>query len=275
MEPVKLIHPDDVRLPEWRVRKEYADEGIEELAASIRQCGLLQPIVVRATGSGYELIAGLRRLAAVKHLGWHSVPAIVLEADDRQAAIAQLVENVQREGLNPVEEAQFMAWLIEQYGLTHEQAGKLVGKSDTWVDERIALLHQQPEVIDAVREGVLPLRAVRYLKRVSDPVAVSSFITYAKHGGANVETIKRWVEDWERQAQMRADIESAIQRYTPGEYIPPPEPEHTEPETFACMVCRQTKPTAQAIQITCCEECFDALLEVQSEEDTSDTHGEG
>ena len=149
--------------------REYFDqEALEALADSIRQYGLIQPITVRKLDSGYyQIIAGERRWRASRLAGLTEVPVRVIEADDRRTAELALVENLQREDLNPIEEAKGYKLLIEEYGLTQEEAAGRVGKSRPAVANALRLLGLCPEVQERVRKGELSAghaRAILQLK---------------------------------------------------------------------------------------------------------------
>jgi ParB family chromosome partitioning protein len=139
----------------FQPRKDFSDEAIRELADSIREQGIVQPLIVRPLADGFELIAGERRWRAAQLLGLTEVPVIVREADDRTVLELALIENLQRENLNPIEEAQGYAQLIEQFQLKQEDAAKKVGKNRATVANALRLLKLAPEIQSHVREGRL------------------------------------------------------------------------------------------------------------------------
>lgn len=151
--------------------REYFDqEALEALADSIRQYGLIQPITVRKLDSGYyQIIAGERRWRASRLAGLTEVPVRVIEADDRRTAELALVENLQREDLNPIEEAKGYKLLIEEYGLTQEDAARSVGRSRPAVTNAIRLLMLTPPVMEMVEKGKLSAGHARAILSVSEP----------------------------------------------------------------------------------------------------------
>jgi ParB family transcriptional regulator, chromosome partitioning protein len=136
-------------------RKDFSEESLRELADSIREQGIVQPLVVRARGDHFELIAGERRWRAARMAGLTEVPVLVREADDRAALEWALIENLQRENLNPIEEALGYSQLIEQFQLTQEQAAAKVGKSRAVVANALRLLKLPTTLQAFVREGRL------------------------------------------------------------------------------------------------------------------------
>lgn len=151
--------------------REYFDqEALEALADSIRQYGLIQPITVRKLASGYyQIIAGERRWRASRLAGLTEVPVRVIEADDRRTAELALVENLQREDLNPIEEAKGYKLLIEEYGLTQEDAARSVGRSRPAVTNAMRLLMLTPPVMEMVEKGKLSAGHARAILSVSEP----------------------------------------------------------------------------------------------------------
>jgi len=147
-----------------------------ELTASIREHGVLQPILVRPSKSKpnqYQIIGGERRWRAAQAAGLHEVPALVREFSDREAMAAGLVENLQRQDLNPLEEAEGYGRLTEQFGLTQEALARAVGKSRPHVANTLRLLGLPPRVRDLLREGALTAGHARALLTAKDPVALA------------------------------------------------------------------------------------------------------
>ena len=137
-------------------RKQFDPDALADLADSIRQHGIIQPMTVRKLQSGYyQIIAGERRWRAARMAGLRQVPVVVIEADDRKAMELAMIENLQREDLNPMEEAEGYRTLMEQYGLTQEETSQRVGKSRSAVANALRLLHLSDEVRVLVEEGKL------------------------------------------------------------------------------------------------------------------------
>lgn len=150
-------------------RKHFDEDALSELSESIAQFGLIQPIVVRKLDSGYyQIIAGERRWRASRMAGLNEVPVRIIEADDRRAAELALVENLQREDLNPIEEAKGYKTLIEVYGMTQEQAAKSVGKSRPAITNSMRLLSLSEEVLKLVEAGKLSAGHARALVPITD-----------------------------------------------------------------------------------------------------------
>ena len=165
-----LILPISKVEPRIDQPREYFDQqALQELADSIAQYGLIQPITVRKLETGYyQIIAGERRWRASRLAGLKEVPVRVIEADDRRTAELALVENLQREDLNPIEEAKGYKTLIEEFGLTQEEAAKSVGRSRPSITNALRLLSLSPKVLEMVEKNELSAGHARALISISD-----------------------------------------------------------------------------------------------------------
>lgn len=159
-----------IRPNPYQPRKEFRPEELGELEASLRATGLLQPITVRTApdGSGFELIAGERRLRAATRLGWPEIPAVVKDIDDQTLLTLALVENLQRADLNPLEEAEGYQRLIAEFSLTQQQVAEVIGKDRSTVANLLRLLNLPEQVQRMVRGGQLTLGHARALLAFND-----------------------------------------------------------------------------------------------------------
>lgn len=163
-QPYEVVSIDLLQPGESQPRTQMSEEGLFELADSIRQQGIISPIIVRKTLAGkYEIIAGERRFRAAKLVGLLDVPVIIREVDDRQALAMALIENIQREDLNPLEEAVGIQRLIEECSYTHEQAAEAIGRSRTTATNLLRLLNLTDEVKAMLMEGALEMGHARAL----------------------------------------------------------------------------------------------------------------
>jgi ParB family chromosome partitioning protein len=149
-------------------RKRFEEARLEELAASIREKGVLEPILVRRDGAKYKIVAGERRWRAAQRAGLREIPAVVREATDREAFEIALIENLQRADLNAIEEAEAYDVLLTDHGLTQEEIAKNVGKERSTVANALRLLKLPEEVRDAVRDGRLDMGHARALLGLED-----------------------------------------------------------------------------------------------------------
>lgn len=176
-------------------RKHFDKEALEQLAASITENGLLQPILVREYGNGrYQIIAGERRFRACKLAGLTEIPAIVLERDDKNAAQIALIENVQRENLNPVEEALAYKALAEEYGMTQEELSAKVGKSRSAIANSVRLLDLPEEILTMVASRELSAGHARTLLGVKDKDAMILLAQRAVEEDLSVRVLEQLVK---------------------------------------------------------------------------------
>jgi ParB family chromosome partitioning protein len=160
---VVQIDVDQIVSNPFQPRTVFDEESIAELARTIHTHGMIQPIVVRRRNGRYELIAGERRWRAVKSLGWKTIPAIIRDMNDAQTASAALIENLQREGLTPIEEAVAYQQLLELHGLTQESLAQRLGKGQSTIANKLRLLHLPKEVQDALLRRAITERHARAL----------------------------------------------------------------------------------------------------------------
>jgi len=167
---VSLIPINEIRPNPHQPRKTFDDEKIAELAASIKEHGVVQPILLRSTADGYELIAGERRWRAAKIAGLKSIPAITKEFSDAQMMEIALIENIQRENLNPIEEALAYKKLMDTFALTQSQLAEKVGKSRPAVANVLRLLNLPSEIQSGVSRGTISFGHAKALLAVDDPI---------------------------------------------------------------------------------------------------------
>ena len=178
-----------------QARKKFDDEALSELADSIAQHGVLQPLLVRPIiGGGYQLVAGERRWRASRIAGLTQVPAIIKELSDSDAAVISLIENLQREDLNPVEEAFGFASLIKDFNLTQEEAAQRVGKSRPAVANALRLLKLPESVLDLVRENKLSAGHAKALASLSDENLIISTAETVISKGLSVRETEKLVK---------------------------------------------------------------------------------
>lgn len=159
--PARSIHPN----PE-QPRKIFKEKALQDLADSIRQHGILQPLSVRRVGNSYELIAGERRLRAAQKVGLTEIPCIVMTMDQQQSGMAAMVENLQRQDLDYIEEARGIAQLVNKWHIRQEEVAELLGRSQSSVANKLRLLKHSEAVLDALRNADLTERHARALLKL-------------------------------------------------------------------------------------------------------------
>ncbi len=186
---------DSIRPNPNQPRKTFDDEGLEELSDSIRQVGLIQPLVVRRMDGFYELVAGERRLRACKLLGLKEVPCLVQQdVYEEDSAMMALIENLQRENLHYLEEAECYATLLSTYNLKQEELAERVGKSQSSIANKLRVLRLSPTVKKAMTDAKMTERHARALLRIRDENVQLSIIDKVKTKGLSVKDTEKLVD---------------------------------------------------------------------------------
>lgn len=191
--PYERIYPNP-----HQPRRIFSQEELVNLAISIRINGLLQPITVRETDKGYEVVAGERRLRASKIAGIQVIPCIVIDANDMKSAVYALIENLQRQDLNYFEEAVAIEKLISQYGISQEEAAKMLGKAPSTVSNKLRLLYLPKKAQKMLLENGLSERHARALLKLEEEDVVP-ILQKIIDGKMNVAQSERYIERFETE----------------------------------------------------------------------------
>lgn len=193
----KLIPLDEIRPSPEQMRRQFPADSLRELADSIREHGVLQPVLVRPLADGYELIAGERRWRAARQAGLERIPAVVREdAADDESLLLGLVENLQREDLDPIEEARGIQRLIDQFGLTQEEAATRLGKGRVSVAQSLTLLRACPAVASATASGAISSGHARALIGLPTPEDQERGLRLVLARRLNVRQTENWVRSY-------------------------------------------------------------------------------
>lgn len=188
-------------------RKHFAVDELTSLAKSISENGIVQPLTVRRTGLGFELISGERRLRAAKLAGLRSVPCIVIRADTERSAVLALIENIQRSDLNCFEEASAISALLESGGITREEAAMKLGLAQSTIANKLRLLKLTPEEQKIITENGLTERHARALLKMQDTERRKEVLAKAAEGSWTVETTEKYILKLEREELKRSSYE--------------------------------------------------------------------
>jgi ParB family chromosome partitioning protein len=204
------VRLEEIGRGKFQPRQRLDPARLEELATSIRQKGLLQPIVVRRSSDGYELVAGERRLRAARLAGLTRVPVVVMEANDVEAAEAAIVENIQREDLNPIEKALAFRRLMRDFGLSQEDVSQKIACDRSSIANFLRLLQLPQEVQGLVSRGTLSMGHARALVSVPDAARQMELAQKAVSGGLSVRDTERMVREvLERPARPKKRARAA------------------------------------------------------------------
>ena len=189
-EGIKYIDINNIKPNANQPRKTFDEGKLEELADSIREHGLIQPLVVRKSTNGYEIVAGERRWRAARKIGIKEIPAVVRELSDEENMLLAIIENMQREDLDPIEEAEGISQMIETYGLSQEQVSKSLGKSRPYITNQLRLLKLPEEIRKMVSDGRLSSGHVRALITIDDEEKQIKLAVQAVEQGLSVRQVE-------------------------------------------------------------------------------------
>jgi ParB family chromosome partitioning protein len=230
MPEYKYIPIEQLVEPPNPIRATMDEHGLFSLCESIKEIGVLQPLLVVRVDAMYEIVAGHRRYKACIMANLNAVPCLVFADAEIARHAAMLQENTEREDITPAEEAIFFAELIERYDYTEEQLLKAVKKSASYVYARLDLLRGNQEVFTALREKRINMAVATQLNRCKDEKHTSYLLTLAIQGGATAATVAKWVSDH----QVPRGEEAATSATVAGGVIPCPAPGPLERQCFLC-----------------------------------------
>ncbi|MDR1136520.1 MAG: ParB/RepB/Spo0J family partition protein [Clostridiales Family XIII bacterium] len=192
---INYIEIHDIKPNAVQPRKYFSENAIDELAESIKEHGVIQPLIVRAAGEGYELVAGERRWRAAKKAGLKEVPCLLREITDEQNILIALIENMLREDLNPIEEAEAIKQAIDSYGITQEAISKSIGKSRPYIANAMRLLRLPPTVKRFLTDGILTGGHGKAIASVQDPEKQEKLAIYLAENGCSVREAEKLAAD--------------------------------------------------------------------------------
>ena len=200
---LKNLKITEIEPNKGQARKKFDQESLEELADSIKEYGLIQPIVVTKKDGYYSIVAGERRWRASKIAGLTEVPAIIREDNDKVNSAISLIENMQRENLNPVEKALGIKSLIDNYGMTQEEIAKKLGKNRTTITNTLRTLNLEPRVLEMAKEGKLTEGHCKALLAITDPERQYLTAVQLIETGATVRSIEKKSKIKETTAEQK------------------------------------------------------------------------
>lgn len=227
-------------------------ERLEELVESIKAKGIIEPLVVTKAEGQFYLIAGKRRLEAAKRAGSTTVPCIVLEVDATEAISITLHENLYREDLNPIEEANAYIHMRDRLGMNNREIAKASGKKESYISQRLAILLWPQDLIDALRSDQINFSVARELSKAKTPKDLKYLLQFAIRDGANSRTVNLWVRNLIPQSStpLSAGDDTSIPHPAATEYV----------TRVKCHWCGDEVPLDKAVNIFLCPRDYEALM---------------
>ena len=193
-ERVQEISIDLIDDPDSPVRTTIDEDTFQDLVNSIKLVGLIQPIIVRAKGGRYEVVAGHRRFMACRVANLPTIPCIVRSLDDRSADVVKLHENFSREDINVVDEARFLSGLINKYHLEVSDLANQIGRSESYVRSRLAIIDWDPVILAALENRQIDYSSARWIAKIDNELLRRDYLEHAVKSGITSATAKRWYE---------------------------------------------------------------------------------
>ena len=203
---IDYIDINDIKPNSNQPRKTFDEDKLNELAASIEEHGLIQPLVLRKAEKGYEIVAGERRWRAARKIGIREIPCIVRELTDEENMLLAIIENMQREDLNPIEEAEGIRQMIDTYGLTQEEVSKSVGKSRPYIANSLRLLRRPETVRKYVEDGSLSTGHAKAIAAVSDEKKQIELAEVAIRDGLSVRQLEKLAQQDKSGVKTRSRV---------------------------------------------------------------------
>lgn len=213
-EEIIEINLNELRSNPYQPRKVFEPSALEELASSIKEHGVFQPIIVKSSIKGYEIVAGERRVKASKLAGCETIPAIVRNFNDQEMMEIALLENLQREDLNPIEEALAYENLMKSRGLSHEGLAKRIGKSRSYVTNVVGLLNLPESVKELVIAKKIPMTHARALSKIKDPAKVEQLADKVINEGITSTDLEKMTQTEEYEKRNKMERHETIENKT-------------------------------------------------------------
>lgn len=250
----KAFDVDSIVEPEGKVRMDITEETILELSESMKELGLIQPIVISLQDGKYEIVVGHRRWLAAKRLGWEKIDAIIRVMDRTQIALIRATENLQREGLSYLEEAAIYADLYETYKLSLHQIADRVGKSFMTVKGRMDLLTMAPQIQKAVHDKKINPSVAVELNKIEREKDLDRYLELSILEGVTAKVVARWVDDLRKNSLYIPDREQGGS---------PAQGETREQKYFTmCQFCEGAMEYKDIQRFEVCQRCYDLTLSV-------------
>ncbi|MBE6860882.1 MAG: ParB/RepB/Spo0J family partition protein [Ruminococcus sp.] len=210
----KTLRTSEIEPNRTQPRKKFNDEAINNLADSIKEHGILQPVLVRPMDDGsYQIVAGERRWRAARRLGLDEIPVVIKELSDFESAQIALIENLQRENLNPVEEAMGYKELIEKFDMTQDAVAKTVGRSRSYIANAVRILALPERIISLLENGEISIGHAKALLSFENEEMMIATAIKAANGGLTVRQVERAAQKESEESKTSSSSDSKIDNY--------------------------------------------------------------
>lgn len=247
----KQILLDKIKEPEHVIREQISDEKVVELAESMREVGQLQAILLRETDDKYEIIAGHRRFLAAKVLAWKTIEAKITQTDEDTTILQRVHENLYRDDISPVDEANIVAYLHYEQKWELQKIGARLRKSNRWITDRIDIFHMPAELKEALREKKINTAIALELMKVNEPEKRKYFLENAILHGATARQVMGWRIEYAKESF----IPVTGQEFTPPDLSLPPKKQID----VNCFMCDTGMNVLDTMTVNVCKHCWSEI----------------
>ncbi|MBA7535624.1 Nucleoid occlusion protein [subsurface metagenome] len=258
MSKIFFVNLGDLSLPPFQAHRDISPEHIKEISDSIKLLGVIEPLIVRRTDEGLEIVAGCVRYQAALLAGLKAVPCIITNLDLKASEILKLHENVKRIPLDHVDQGHTFLNMMVTFAMTEKDISECSGKSITYISQHISLVRLDNELTRAVKEGSISFSQARQLMRLGDSYERNRLLHTCQNSGATVQVLRGWVDDELRKLNIlppAADSSPVDISKNNGQHI-----------QYICEACDNPIKTSEIMQVIYCPTCHKALKDAISEE---------
>ena len=246
------VEIQNIRLPQHLMRNVVSEVGLETLAKSIRRLGIIMPLIIRKDGKEFELVAGMRRLYAAEMCGLKKVPVKIMNIDPQDAETIKIAENHEREDVNPIDEGEYFAAVMEETGWTQKEMAREVGVSEAYISQRMSTAVWTEQTKEHVRKGNMKFSVARELEKISDEVEKVRLVKIAVESGVTPAVAGQW------RRESNAEIE---RREAQGEMEMEARPQHLPQKVYVpCQCCTEPIEVEKVVFLRVCESCNDVVM---------------
>jgi len=248
------ININEIKIPRGNVRKTLDEKTTEKLAKSISEIGLINPISVKKTLKGFELIAGQRRLSAFGLLQKNKIPAIIFDVAEEIGFGMQVQENIQRDAVNAIDEGHAYGIALRKFGISQKKLAELIGKSESYVADRIATLKYFPTLLRALKAGKISFSVAREFAKIESKSDLDRYLDFAENGGINPKLARKWVKEYKLNNKQVERIE----------IYPDGDDEHeinpNNKMMTGCHTCSKAVDLHLVRHLNLCPECYELIM---------------
>lgn len=258
MSKIVYVNLGDLNLPEFQAHRQTPLDHIKEISESIKSIGIIEPLIVRDTDNGLEIVAGCIRYQAAMLAGLKAVPCINMSLDPQAAEILKLHENIKRVPLDHVDQGHTFVMMMDAFNMSERSIAECVGKSAGYVSQHVSLVKFGHELSQSVKQGEISFSQSRELMRIDDTSERKRLLNYCKNEGATIDVLRRWVQEF---------LTSSPAPELPEESTPEQIPIHNDPHISRfCEACNNSVEISQIRQVFYCSTCHLAIKTAISEE---------